>query len=67
MENFCSSQDNEQIINGLYSAISSKGAFRRFKDKVNRLGLRKQWESFREEAFKEIAIEWCKQNDILYI
>lgn len=67
MENFCSSQDNEQIINGLYSAISGKGAFRRFKDKVNRLGLRKHWESFREEAFKEIAVEWCKQNDVPYI
>lgn len=67
MEKFCFSLDNDKIMNELYSAISGKGAFRRFKDKVNRLGLVKHWESFREEAFKEIAVEWCEQNDISYI
>lgn len=67
MENFSYSLDNDKIMKELYSTISGKGAFRRFKDKVNRLGLGKHWESFREEAFKEIAVEWCEQNDISYI
>jgi hypothetical protein len=67
MEIFCFSLDNEKIMNELLYAIRGKGAFRRFKDKVQRLGIQPQWDKFREEAFKEIAIEWCEYNNIPYI
>jgi len=67
MENFCFSLDNEKIMNELLYAIRGRGAFRRFKDKVQRLGIQQQWDNFREEAFKEIAIEWCEYNNIPYI
>ncbi|WP_061213313.1 UPF0158 family protein [Syntrophomonas wolfei] len=67
MENFCFSLDNEKIMNELLYAIRGRGAFRRFKDKVQRLGIQQQWDKFREETFKEIAIEWCEYNNIPYI
>ncbi|HBK53079.1 UPF0158 family protein [Syntrophomonas wolfei] len=58
---------NEKIMNELLYAIRGRGAFRRFKDKVQRLGIQQQWDKFREEAFKEIAIDWCEYNNIPYI
>jgi len=54
-------------IGGMKRAIADSYFIIGNKDKVNRLGLGKHWESFREEAFKEIAVEWCKQNDVPYI
>ncbi|WP_276662556.1 UPF0158 family protein [Syntrophomonas wolfei] len=54
-------------MNELLYAIRGRGAFRRFKDKVQRLGIQQQWDKFREEAFKEIAIDWCEYNNIPYI
>lgn len=66
MERFCSSLDNEKIVEILYSAISGKGAFRRFKDTVQRYGIEKNWYSYREEALKKIAIDWCERNNISY-
>jgi len=66
MEQFCDSLDNEKIATTLFSAISGKGAFRRFKDTVQRYGIENRWYSYREEALKKIALSWCEQNNISY-
>lgn len=66
MEDFCGSIRNDRISNALYSAIQGRGAFRRFKDVIIRFGVEKDWYNFREEALKEIAINWCEENDIAY-
>lgn len=50
----------------LASAIQGKGAFRRFKDAVIRLGIDKQWYDFQAEAYKRKAARWCEDNDIEY-
>ena len=39
MEAFCGSISNEKISNDLYSSIRQKGAFRRFKDAIDRYGV----------------------------
>ena len=44
-----------------------KGAFRRFKDSVIRLGLDQRWYQWRDEAYKKKAIEWCEENGITYV
>lgn len=67
MEEFCGSIKNESISNTLYSAIRGRGAFRRFKDAIIRFRVEDDWYKFREEALKQIAIEWCEENDIMYI
>ncbi len=67
MEEFCYSVKDEAASNRLLHAIKGKGAFRRFKDTAYDLGIIEQWYAYRDEAFKEIAKEWCETHDIPYI
>ena len=64
MESFCFSLSdlNKQEI--LLNSIRGKGAFRRFKDNVNRLGLVSQWYDYRDNSIKEIAREFCESKNI---
>ena len=50
----------------LETAISGRGAFRRFKDEVWRLGLEAQWYAWHDGAYRRKAIEWCEENGIEY-
>ena len=66
MENFsCSIQDNRKM-DLLLNAIRGRGAFRRFKDKVHELGIEDKWYQYRDECYKQKAIEWCNDNDLEY-
>lgn len=67
MEDFCGSVKNDRVSNSLYSAIKGRGAFRRFKDEICRFGIENDWYRFREEALKKIAIEWCEDNEIMFV
>jgi hypothetical protein len=64
MENFCMSLDRREIGDILYDSISGSGAFRRFKDAVYKYGIEDEWYKYRNNAIKEIAIEWCRENGI---
>lgn len=64
MENFCTSLDKQEIGDILYDLISGSGAFRRFKDAVYKYRVEDEWNTYRENTIKEIAIEWCRQNNI---
>jgi len=50
----------------LTMAIEGKGAFRRFKNTVQEYGIDTQWYAFQREKLKEKAIEWCRDNDLVY-
>lgn len=50
----------------LETAISGRGAFRRFKDEARRLGLEEQWYAWHDGAYRRKAIEWCEENGIEY-
>ena len=50
----------------LESAIRGKGAFRRFKDTIRRLGVDRQWYEFQSAGYKQKAIEWCRENGLEY-
>ncbi|MGM0125132.1 hypothetical protein IGI37_002530 [Enterococcus sp. AZ194] len=65
MEEFIWSLDGI-IADKLAQTIQGRGAFRRFKDKVYDYGIEQQWFDFRENKFKEIAIEWCQSNKVAY-
>lgn len=67
MEEFCGSIKNDRVSNALYSAIQGRGAFRRFKDAIIRFGVEDDWYKFRDEALKQVAIEWCEENEIMYV
>ena len=66
MEAFCDRQDpaNRDTLNG---AIKGKGAFRRFKDTLAELDLFDQWNQFRRANLKDMAFEWCRDNEIAYV
>ncbi len=67
MEEFIETIDDERLYNQLYIAINGKGAFRRFKDTCINFDIIDDWYKFRDEKYKEIAIEWCQDNNIEYI
>jgi hypothetical protein len=64
MERFCVSLDRQEIGDILYDLISGSGAFRRFKDAIYKYGVEDEWHKYRDNAIKEIAIEWCRENNI---
>lgn len=64
MENFVYSLPKGKNQTILYNAIQGRGAFRRFKDKLNEIGMAKTWFDYRDQQYKEIALEWCEENDI---
>jgi hypothetical protein len=64
MEKFCLSLNNAEMRDTLYSLIKGSGAFRRFKDAVQDYGIADDWYKYRNDALKEIAIEWCQENGI---
>ena len=66
MEDFIETIDNTEIKNNLQRLIHGKGAFRRFKDYCVEMGIIQDWYYFRDKKYKEIAIEWCKQNELEY-
>jgi hypothetical protein len=48
-------------------ALEGRGAFRRFKDTLHRVGLVDEWYDFKHKAYVEIAREWCERNNIPYV
>ena len=67
MENFCYSLDDPKLRELLYSKIKGSGAFRHFKDAIYQNGIEDDWFAYRNEVFKEIAIDWCRENDIEFV
>ena len=64
MENFVYSLPKGKNQTILYNAIQGRGAFRRFKDKLHEIGMANEWYKYRDQQYKEIALEWCEENDI---
>jgi len=67
MERFCFSIADQEVSERLCSAIRGSGAFRRFKDNILRLDLEDEWYKFRDEEYKEIAIDWCRENGVEFV
>jgi hypothetical protein len=67
MEDYCITISDQVKRDALLKAIKGKRAFRRFKDKIIDFDIEEQWYSFRDERYKEIAIEWCQDNNVNYI
>jgi len=66
MERFCLSVDDEDIRDDLCDAIRGRGAFRRFKDRIQAYGIAEDWYRYRDEALREIAMAWCEEHGISY-
>jgi hypothetical protein len=64
MEKFCLSLNDSEMSDDLYSSIKGSGAFRRFKDAINEYDIADDWYKYRNDALREIAIEWCQAKGI---
>ncbi len=64
MERFCLSIEDPETSNIFCDLIHGNGAFRRFKNAIHEYDLADDWYSYRDNAFKEIAIDWCRENNI---
>ena len=63
MESFClqlRASSSEEFLD----AIRGRGAFRRFRDLLNRYSMLEQWYSFEQEALTEVARNWCVKNSL---
>ena len=66
MEDFIETINDVKLYYQLCIAINGPGAFRRFKDTCINFEIIEDWYKFREKKYKEIAINWCKENNIDY-
>ena len=64
MEDFSHSVESDTIRDDLLFGIHGAGAFRHFKDTLRRHRIEQEWFSFRDEALRDIAIEWCEEHKI---
>lgn len=66
MENFVCSLPVGAARQELANAIYGRGAFRRFKNGIRYHRLEQQWYHYRDQAYREIAIRWCRDEGIEY-
>lgn len=66
MEDFVYSLPSGAARQELVSAICGRGAFRRFKNGIRYHRLEQQWYDYRDQTYREIAIQWCQDEGIEY-
>lgn len=66
MRDFCDEMEDEEIQDNLLRAISGSGAFGRFHTAIHCYKLEKIWYAYLHAALKELAIKWCKANNLAY-
>lgn len=64
MESFCLSINDTEMRETFYSLIKGNGAFRRFKDAIYEYNIADDWYKYRDNALKQIAIEWCQEHGL---
>ena len=66
MQDFSLSVRSDGIREELLDAIRGRGVFRNFKAAVRRRDIEKRSFEFRTDALKQIAIDWCEENQIAW-
>lgn len=67
MEEFVEALPAGEAQERLWRAISRKGAFRRFKDEADRVGVLEGWYDFRQEALRNLLRDWAEQTGITVV
>lgn len=66
MQSFIEGMPDGVARRELASAIRGKGAFRRFKNGIRYHGIEEAWYSYQASAYREIAVRWCRDNELEY-
>ena len=67
MRSFIEEKCDGEAAEWLQEAIRGAGAFRRFRNALDRFGLNEQWYAYRDEVHESLAIEWCEYYGIEYL
>lgn len=60
MKEFCLSIEDVRLGNIMFDSIKGRGAFKRFKENVQKYGIEDDWYNFEYKSLEKIAIEWCE-------
>lgn len=66
MENFVYSRKNDSERRKLAAAIQEHLAFRRFRNMIRDLNIEQDWYAFQENAYRDQAVQWCKDHNVQY-
>lgn len=66
IKDFIETIKDNQMKNQLLIVIQGTEAFRRFKDSCINYGIINDWYKFKNNAYYELAKEWCLWNNIDY-
>ena len=66
MESFCLGLDKVSLSADLLNLIKGSGAFRRFKNAINRHDIADDWYRYKQSALEKIAADWLEENGIAY-
>ena len=66
MVEFADTIEDSKLQNQLYISLNGSGAFKRFKDTCINYDIIDDWYNFRDKKYKDIAINWCQENNIKY-
>ena len=63
MGNFALTLNNNEHKKILLTAIEGRGAFRRFKNSVIKLGIEEAWYNYKDQCYLAFAKEWAEENN----
>jgi hypothetical protein len=64
MRKFINTIASDSISNELYIATKGKGSFGKFRNIIDFYGITHDWYKYRDEEYKNIAKNWCQDNNI---
>ncbi|MDO4535406.1 MAG: UPF0158 family protein [Clostridium perfringens] len=63
---FCNSIEDISLRDNILNEINEENSFFKIKKAIENNGLLSEWYDYRENAERELAINWCKNNNISY-
>ena len=67
MQHFIDTISDDNIAQTLSISIKGSGAFRRFKEHLYQFEIQDKWFAYRDNEYKQLAIQWCQDNNVEYI
>lgn len=64
MEDFVHTIKDDEVFEELRNALSGREAIANFKQQIKQLGIKDDWLAFRNNAFMDLAREWCNWNKL---
>lgn len=67
MERYVYHLPEGDLSDRLSRAIRGRGAFRRFKNELERCDRLEDWYVFEAQCYKELVLDWCQENEIAIV